>query len=309
MQTFAVETVARPVLVRLRGREQQNGRVLGGGRGAAYVSIDGFVAAITGRDVPLMPNGITVTSARGPTEIAPGAAVAIAPGRIEAGQTVFAWDPERPPVWEPSLPPLPRLDPESLGRAAAARGRAIFELAGCALPARPGPVRSSDLAAACASLVRTARPETGGSRAEELGRLLAAVARRSSAEAGEAVRGLLGRGPGLTPEGDDLIAGCAATLRGIGAAVCGVYGSREWRDSLLPCDRAHRTTAISCTLLELAVAGDVAQPLGTLLDLSASPARVAPAVAQLLRLGHSTGRAYVAAVAATLCLLTPEPVP
>jgi hypothetical protein len=78
---------------------------------------------------------------------------------------------------------------------------------------------------------------------------------------------------------------------------------------LLPCDRAHRTTAISCTLLELAVAGDVAQPLGTLLDLSASPARVAPAVAQLLRLGHSTGRAYVAAVAATLCLLTPEPVP
>ena len=93
---------------------------------------------------------------------------------------------------------------------------------------------------------------------------------------------LIGRGGGLTPEGDDLVAGVAAVV----ASSPWPGALREaWLAALIGPDLRRRTTALSATLLELAVAGMGPRPLQALL------AGDAAALARLEALGHSTGRA------------------
>jgi uncharacterized protein DUF2877 len=88
---------------------------------------------------------------------------------------------------------------------------------------------------------------------------------------------LIGRGPGLTPEGDDAVAGLA-----------GVMASRDraWVHALIGADLRRRTTALSATLLELAARGMGPEPLQALLAGRLS------ALDRLLRMGHTSGRAY-----------------
>jgi uncharacterized protein DUF2877 len=97
---------------------------------------------------------------------------------------------------------------------------------------------------------------------------------------GEIARGLIGRGPGLTPEGDDAVAATAAVLAAAGKRLP------------LPGDLRRRTTALSATLLELAAAGLIAEPFHAV--LSGAP------LARLTRLGHTTGRTYAINGAAAL---------
>jgi len=98
----------------------------------------------------------------------------------------------------------------------------------------------------------------------------------------EIARGLIGRGPGLTPEGDDAVAVTAAIIAADGgdAAV------------LLPDDLRARTTALSATLLELAAQGMIAEPFHAV--LGGAP------LDRLTRLGHTTGRTYAINGAAAL---------
>ena len=97
---------------------------------------------------------------------------------------------------------------------------------------------------------------------------------------------LVGRGPGLTPEGDDLVAGAAAVLA--------AAGRDRLAAALVGTDLRRRTTTLSATLLELAAAGLGPEPLQALL------AGDRAALGRLLRLGHSTGRAYALGAAAAL---------
>jgi hypothetical protein len=92
---------------------------------------------------------------------------------------------------------------------------------------------------------------------------------------------LLGRGPGLTPEGDDYL-----------AAIVAVAG---WPRTWLPPDLRCRTTALSATLLELATERHVIEPLQAL-----TGPEWRNGLARLLRLGHSTGRAYAAGAAVAM---------
>ena len=92
---------------------------------------------------------------------------------------------------------------------------------------------------------------------------------------------LVGRGPGLTPEGDDVLAGACAVLAATGHADRGA--------ALLPPDLRERTTALAATLLELAVGGAAAAPLHDLLDLARADWR--DALARLCGLGHTSGAA------------------
>jgi hypothetical protein len=101
------------------------------------------------------------------------------------------------------------------------------------------------------------------------------------ARAAEIARGLIGRGPGLTPEGDDAVAATAAVLAASG---------EDW--NLVPDDLRTRTTALSATLLELAAQGMIAEPFHAV--LSGAP------LERLTRLGHTTGRAYAINGAAAL---------
>ncbi|HEX2504333.1 MAG TPA: DUF2877 domain-containing protein [Miltoncostaeaceae bacterium] len=199
-------------------------RVLGSGRGALHLDLDGFVVTIGVHGVPMMPNGI-------------------AAGRGEAPRSV-AWDPAAPPTWDPVVRP-PELPPDAvaaLGEWLAAR---------VAVPDVPVLV------------------------------------------AGER---LLGRGPGLTPEGDDVLAGAAAAVRALGPAAGLAPGGRDALvAALVPPGVRRRTGALSATLLGLAAAGAAPEPVHRL--IAGPGAGREGALADLSRLGASTGRAIAAGVA------------
>jgi hypothetical protein len=122
--------------------------------------------------------------------------------------------------------------------------------------------------------------------------LVEAVARRDAALAARAGERLIGLGPGLTPEGDDHVAATAAV---VAAGPWPAAEKEEWLAALVPTDLRRRTTSLSATLLELAAAARVVEPLHGLFGPDWREA-----LGRLVRLGHSTGRAYAtsAAVAA-----------
>ena len=120
--------------------------------------------------------------------------------------------------------------------------------------------------------------------------LVEAVVSRDPSLAAAAGARLIGRGGGLTPEGDDLVAGVAAVV-----AASPWPGADAWLEALVGHDLRKRTTSLSATLLELAVRGMGPEPLQALL------AGDAGALARLEALGHSTGRAIARGAAVGLC--------
>jgi len=96
---------------------------------------------------------------------------------------------------------------------------------------------------------------------------------------------LLGRGPGLTPAGDDVLAGWLLAVHHHAAA----------RDELLPVVGAwHATTALSASLLEEAAAGrgiPAALAVADALGGHGDAGDVATALGRLLRVGHTSGAA------------------
>jgi hypothetical protein len=112
--------------------------------------------------------------------------------------------------------------------------------------------------------------------------LVRAVVDRDVEAAAVAGARLIGRGGGLTPEGDDLVCGVAAVV----AVGPWPRALREaWLGALIGADLRRRTTSLSATLLELAAVGMAPEPLQAWL------AGDAGALARLEAIGHSTGRA------------------
>jgi hypothetical protein len=313
--TLPAHLGATPVLERLTGG--RSGVVLGAGATAAWVDLDGFVVAITTREVPLLPNAVALATGSTGTVgsqsllrsgVGQGSAARFAPGRIDLGTLRVTWDPTAPPAWDPTVPP----PIGSAIEAVANRGAALLRAVGIApvpdrkpaaeSPGRPSPepepvVLVRELARV--GLATAADPEG----AAGLVLLLRAVRERDPEPAAAGARELLGRGPGLTPEGDDLLAAVAGTLAVLGPAT-GLDGSG--RDALVGAlaPRPGRTTALSATLLELAARGMLAEPAGRLLDLGPGAEAAWPAaLARLERLGHGSGRAYAAGIAAAASLL------
>jgi hypothetical protein len=288
MAALPAHLVAVPVLERLTG--QVGGRVLGAGATAAWVDLDGFVVAVTTREVPLLPDAVALSAGSGALArpgLAPGTPARMVPGRIELGPLRITWDPAAPPAWDPTVPVPAAAGPEDVAR----RGTALRE----ALATAPGAV--DDRGPPLSGL-----GDPGGAAGLEL--LFRAVRERDPEPAAAAARELLGRGPGLTPEGDDLLAAVAGTLAVLGPAA-------GWDGSVLAATLAAlvgparaRTTALSATLLELAARGRLAEPAGRLLDLGPGGEAAWPAaLARLERLGHGSGRAYAAGIAAATSLL------
>jgi hypothetical protein len=350
--TLPAHLVATPVLERLTGARDGaapagptgalEGVVLGAGATAAWVDVGGFVVAITTREVPLLPNAIALSAGSGALSrpvAAPGATAWLTAGRVTLGSLQITWDPAAPPTWDPTVPVPTGATPEAL----AARGAAILR----ALGSRPTPRANPNALVrelARAGVVTAADPDG----AAGLTLLLRAVRERDPEPAAAATRELLGRGPGLTPEGDDLLAAVAGTLAVLSPAI-GLPGAARLpptdgpaRDPLPdrltrdpPPDRSTgdrplerstrrvppdgperdpllaalapipgRTTALSRTLLALALRRRLPEPAGRLLDFSpAGEAAWPAALARLERLGHGSGRAYAAGIAATASLL------
>jgi Protein of unknown function (DUF2877) len=357
MAVLPAHLVATPVLERIDS--EQSGVVLGAGATAAWVDLDGFVVAVTTREVPLLPNAVALGAGSGALArpgLAQGARARLLPGRMELGPLHVTWDPSAPPAWDPTVPVSAAAGREDVAR----RGTALREalamapgavdnrhhpLSGSGYPPGWGPIQprvgvspargpeqgrvgvspargpeqgpwvgveraphpphDPDPAVLVGELARiglsTATGPAGGTGLQLLFR---AVRERDPEPAAAATRGLLGRGPGLTPEGDDLLAAVAGTVAVLGPA-------RGWDEPVLRAflgavvgPARARTTALSATRLELAARGRLAEPAGRLLDLGPGGEAAWPAaVARLERLGHGSGRAYAAGIAATTSLL------
>jgi hypothetical protein len=100
---------------------------------------------------------------------------------------------------------------------------------------------------------------------------------------------MIGRGPGLTPEGDDFVAGMAGVLA--------AAGRHHEVGALIGADLRRRTTALSATLIELSARAMGPEPLQAVL------AGRGDALAALLALGHTSGQAYARGAAAGLSRL------
>jgi hypothetical protein len=282
--------VAAPVLERADGGRL--GVVMGVGATATWVDLDGFVVIVTTREVPLLPNAVALPAAAGALSrpgVAPGATARLGPGRVDLGALRVTWDPAAPPAWDPTVPVPGDADPKVVAR----HGEALLD----ALGVRPGADVVRELARA--GLATAADPE--GAAALTL--LFRAVRERDPDPAATASRALLGRGPGLTPEGDDLLAAVAGTLAVLGPGTGVERATRErFLAALMP--GPGRTTALSATLLALAAERRLAEPAGRLLDLGPDGETAWPgALSRLERLGHGSGRAYAAGIAATASLL------
>ena len=96
------------------------------GATAAWVDLDGFVVAITTREVPLLPNAIALAAGSGAlarSGVAAGHHRPPGPGRIDLGPLRITWRPVRPPAWDPTVPvPSER----GAGRPGSRRGSGIL---------------------------------------------------------------------------------------------------------------------------------------------------------------------------------------
>ena len=102
---------------------------------------------------------------------------------------------------------------------------------------------------------------------------------------------LVGRGPGLTPAGDDELAGALVAAHAVDDPRLD-----EWRSATREALLVRRTTAVSRGLLHHALDGWATPELAAYVD-EACTGVTGPALGRLLEVGHSSGRALADGVA------------
>jgi uncharacterized protein DUF2877 len=250
------------------------------------VDAGGFVLSVVDRRVPLGPNSIVVPAPLDARRLAePGDPALLSEGRVEAGGLVVLWDGQRPPLWDPRVTAPRVLEPGRVARWALLLLRTLS-------PRRP---LTPEVVAE-----RLFGPGDLDARTGVL-ELIGSVRRRDPGSARGAARLLTGRGSGLTPAGDDLIAGAAVTVAALGPAL-GFSSERQgaWTKAVVLPDLAHRTTALSATLLRLAAAGHAPEPLHRVLQGPQEPERALRSLPRLLAIGRNTG--WATAAAAGFCM-------
>jgi hypothetical protein len=280
-------------VVALAGERPRAGRVTARFDTALHAEVGGFVVAVLPPAAPRMPNGVSVDAdALGDGSPAVGDPALLTRDGLRAGALTIGWDAESSERFDARVP-----------RWTAEERRGLATRAEAILGAAPGGARVRLLAEALA--------HAGGFGAHEiyaraaLESLLAAVRSGDPRDAARAGRELVGRGPGLTPAGDDVLAAAALTVAA--AAYGWPRGRHAWLAALLPSDLRRRTTRVSATLLELAVRGRGFGPARALLD----PRRhgdgaLRDELAALARLGHTSGAAYAATIGAVALVLAPD---
>lgn len=133
-------------------------------------------------------------------------------------------------------------------------------------------------------------PVPGLLQAYDAPTVLAAIRRAGAALAGDGpfqdVQWLLGRGPGLTPSGDDVLVGLLAGLRATGR-LCD--RTVLLLDDVLRGPGRELTTEVSLAYLRCAVRGELAGQVVAVVQALAQGHQVDPAVRRLLGHGHTSG--------------------
>lgn len=125
--------------------------------------------------------------------------------------------------------------------------------------------------------------------------LASAVTLPASAYDGLRPAALIGAGPGLTPAGDDLLAGALVTARATGDARTTAW-ARATRRALA----GNRTTAVSAAMLHHALDGYATTELADFLRAVCLGDDTTPSLDRLLAVGHTSGTALAAGVLHTL---------
>ncbi|MFI6454364.1 DUF2877 domain-containing protein [Streptosporangium amethystogenes] len=102
---------------------------------------------------------------------------------------------------------------------------------------------------------------------------------------------LVGLGPGLTPSGDDVLAGLLVALRHFGGATGAdrAVWLADWLAAAVTFDVRGRTTPISAALLHCAARGEASGEVLAVLRGLAGRQSLEPALHRLLQLGHTSG--------------------
>jgi len=271
---FTVHSAAPALHTLIAGGHPRTGNVLGSSPTSAYLAFDDLVMAVTARTVPSMPNGETVIENGGLEAFEVGAVIRTSVEGLRAGRVEVTWN-ETVPV-DLAVP----LNENYHARDVALRGRAVLD----AMDHDDGPVAA----------ISRARPGIIAREGLDAVQLLFTAFSEGRPEAArEAARLLTGRGPGLTPDGDDLLAAVAAATHAFeGPVAIDPRAARRLRAALLVDDLGNRTGALSATLLRLAAEGQVIDPVRSLLDLSVERVTWLRALGRLERIGHSTGGTY-----------------
>jgi hypothetical protein len=227
---------------------------LGVSPSALYLAVAGGpeVVAVLSHDAVRLPVGLVLASTRAElplTRLAP-AAGALSRSPCTVGCRQLRWT---GPAWSVVITAVRQWAPA------------------CVAPGQVAP-----------GMIRQLRALLAGSRIGlDLG-LLAAL--RNQAADSAAASALLGHGPGLTPSGDDVLAGFLFGARTFGLAVPALEAA------VASLARA-RTTTLSARLLWHAVRGECAPELATLAAAMQGRGAIQPAARGLLAVGHSSGPA------------------
>jgi hypothetical protein len=122
--------------------------------------------------------------------------------------------------------------------------------------------------------------------------LAARCAAGDLAHAVDAAERIVGLGPGLTPSGDDVLAGLLLALRLLGGAVPGggtAVWLADWLGAAVTAHADTRTTSLAASLLHCAAHGEAAAEVAAVLRGIAGQEPLRPAARRLLNAGHTSG--------------------
>jgi hypothetical protein len=284
-QSLTPVRVSRWIRDRVRG--DRRATVVAVQRRACHLALAGGALVIVSRPgVPLAPNALTV-------DLAPhvgldaqgfrvGQAVRFDQGPGSGDDVTWLVDVRGASTWEPrpDVRPIPSRD--LIARMRAIRATVVAEGAGESLLPLLW-MAEGDAPGPGAGVVRIARPAAR--------RLCDAASRRDAHALADGARGLAGLGPGLTPSGDDLLAGFAAAWALVGEALGIDRATRTRVTAAIRAGAAPGASPLGRAWVGHACRGELLEPMTGLvaLLLAPGPRDLEAATRGALRVGASSG--------------------
>ena len=230
-------------------------------RKAVNITHDSTILALLSDELPRMPNSVrlrSVVTDKLLPNLQPGMKVCVGNDKLAIPSCNFSFHLSDTPLWEPR----PDVTAYQWHRETVAQHTRLLTQFFAQKQLQGG------LAPLIGSLFLEQLPqETPLSRmAMPKLRLLAQASwQQNIAGIEEATLGLAGLGPGLTPSGDDVLGGFAATMALLSPQLSADSISRKHIASTIAAVAKPRTTKLSAVLLEFASRGEVSEQFGTLL--------------------------------------------
>ena len=277
-QTISLQAETLPApLAGLAGTDGR-GTVVAAFDRSLYLDLDGRIVALASSELSRGPVVVTLRHTGSLPAVNPGAPVHLHAGRLRVGPIEV--DLRDATVWDPTL--------RSTHTATAARPAARRVVIGELLATAPDE-----------SIARLLEPQGDGnvplsllrtSLSKGLDAIDAWLSGHLDAASASAIiaREVAGRGPGLTPSGDDLLVGIMLAT-GVLPGAGGVRGVQDIRD-VLASAAIPRTTRISGAYLNAASRGWASEPWHALVRaLPGPPEPIRRAVRRLLQIGETSG--------------------